>query len=154
MKLDAAVAAREQFERFFSQRDDHGKSDDLEYAILKQVYESLDLDRYESIRSTLLDSKDIGSEAKYLDLLYWLRSKLRIALEQEMHRRPSQRVLDLGSGPGHFPFLCRRLGHRRKLVSGSRDDPSGDLRDIAGKRLCQGSHLGGCEKGWDQRGHL
>jgi SAM-dependent methyltransferase len=112
MKLDAAVAAREQFERFFSHRDSHGKSDDQEYAILKQVYESLDLERYEEIRSSLLSSRDAGSEVKYLDLLYWLRSKLRIALEQKMHERPPLRLLDLGAGAGHFPFLCRRLGHR------------------------------------------
>jgi len=112
MKLDAAAVAREQFETYFARRDGQGKSGDIEYTVLRQVYESLDLDRYEQLRSSLLGNGDAGSEVKYLDLLYWLRSKLRIALDLEMHRLPSQKVLDLGSGPGHFPYLCRHLGHQ------------------------------------------
>lgn len=48
---------------------------------------------------------------KYLDCAYWLRQKLEIVLQLDLHKASPQRILDIGTGGGHFPSLCVLLGH-------------------------------------------
>lgn len=52
-----------------------------------------------------------GSERKYLDTHRWLKMKLDIALDFELEKKRPSRVLDLGTGPGHFPYVTSFLGH-------------------------------------------
>lgn len=111
MKLDVAAAARDQFSRYLA-RGDRDRSCDPEYCVIRELCSFIDFERYDQIKRGLLNKGTLGSEQKYLDLLYWTRSKLRIAIEQGLHRKPPLRVLDLGSGAGHFAFLCKRFGHQ------------------------------------------
>ncbi len=58
-----------------------------------------------------------GSETKYLEPERWLREKWKLAGKLGLHEGPrfgtgpALRILDLGTGAGHFPFVCRYLGH-------------------------------------------
>ena len=111
MKIDVASATREQFTNYLARRPRNSGAD-LEYNIIKELSENFNFDHYDRLKQDLLTRPTLGSERKYLDLLYWTRSKLRIAIEQDLHRKPPLRLLDLGTGAGHFAFLCKRFGHQ------------------------------------------
>lgn len=53
-----------------------------------------------------------GSERKYLDARKWLARKLDAALLLGLEQGPPLDILDLGTGPGHFPFVAQHFGHR------------------------------------------
>src|SRR6478735_5135628 len=47
----------------------------------------------------------------YLDAKDWLRKFLQEILRLQLHTSPPKRILDLGTGPGYFIYVCRYLGH-------------------------------------------
>jgi SAM-dependent methyltransferase len=49
--------------------------------------------------------------AKYADVDHWLRVNRERVQDLKLHRRPPQRVLDLGCGGGFFLFILKRLDH-------------------------------------------
>ena len=78
--------------------------------LLKEV----DAQEYRRLQMRYLDPGTVDPNAdivKYLDPLIWFESKLRLAQMLELNKKPPQRILDLGTGPGHFPFVARFYGH-------------------------------------------
>jgi hypothetical protein len=54
---------------------------------------------------------DAASRYKYLDVAYFTLQKLKLAHALGLDRSPPWRVLDIGTGAGHFPFVLRHFGH-------------------------------------------
>jgi len=48
---------------------------------------------------------------KYLDPIIWFEHKLKLARKLGLHEGPRRRILDIGSGPGHFLLVARFYGH-------------------------------------------
>jgi hypothetical protein len=48
---------------------------------------------------------------KYLDVDYWLYECLRRVYLLQLHKGPAKKIIDLGTGAGYFPFVCRYYGH-------------------------------------------
>jgi hypothetical protein len=48
---------------------------------------------------------------KYIDPVTWFESKLRIALRIGLDHRPPTEILDIGTGPAHFPVVAEFYGH-------------------------------------------
>jgi SAM-dependent methyltransferase len=48
---------------------------------------------------------------KYLDVVYWLEGKLRTIIKLGLHQAPPMTILDIGTGPGYFPFAAQYFGH-------------------------------------------
>jgi hypothetical protein len=72
---------------------------------------------------------------KYIDPIIWFESKLTIATRMDLHRSASKRLIDFGTGPGHFPAVAKFLGHDpvgTELPRRSQGEASGHLYD----RLC------------------
>lgn len=55
---------------------------------------------------------DPASGYKYLDVALYTLQKLLLAHELGLEGGLPRRVLDIGTGGGHFPFVCRFFGHR------------------------------------------
>lgn len=53
-----------------------------------------------------------GSERKYFETEKWLNRKWEAAKMLGLVGAEPLDILDLGTGAGHFPFICRWLGHR------------------------------------------
>ncbi|MBV9529368.1 MAG: hypothetical protein JOZ79_13545 [Sphingomonas sp.] len=49
---------------------------------------------------------------KYIDPAIWFDSKLRMALRVGLNRRDPIDILDIGTGPAHFPVVAEFYGHR------------------------------------------
>lgn len=80
-------------------------------------------DRLKAIGSALAP---LGSERKYLETARWIEKKWRIAKLLGLQARPRLRILDIGTGPGHFPFVCQYLGHEVAAL----DMPGTALYDV------------------------
>ncbi|MEO8926241.1 MAG: hypothetical protein ABI306_03675 [Caulobacteraceae bacterium] len=48
---------------------------------------------------------------KYFDVCFWIKDKIQRAKRLDLFDRPALRILDLGTGAGHFPAVCAALGH-------------------------------------------
>lgn len=114
---------------------ERGNSSNLETArFFEYLLAEVKDEEYSAIQRHYLTDGNIDPKsdlAKYLDPVIWFESKMRIARKLELDKRPPLRVLDLGTGPGHFPVVARFYGH-----------------DVTGTDLPQRS------KGIDQTGHL
>jgi hypothetical protein len=95
------------------------------------LLDQVDTAEYRNIQEKFQEKPD--GKTKYLDPIMWFESKLRIALSLELDTKPPLRILDLGTGPGHFPVVGRFYGHDvtgSDLPSSVRNrDESGDLYD-------------------------
>jgi hypothetical protein len=69
----------------------------------------VDADEYSLIQEHYRASPD--GTTKYLDPITWFESKLRTARRLGLDKSPSLKILDLGTGPGHFPVVARYYGH-------------------------------------------
>ena len=53
-----------------------------------------------------------ASRYKYLDVVFHTLQKLLLVRELGLHKSPPRRVLDIGTGGGQLPFVCRFYGHQ------------------------------------------
>jgi SAM-dependent methyltransferase len=70
---------------------------------------ALDWRRQAEIEADLKEAR--ASERKFLDMRRWLGKAWHDAHLAGLLDAPARRVLDIGTGGAHFPFLCRYLGH-------------------------------------------
>jgi hypothetical protein len=136
--------------------------DRIKVRFFEFLLNEVDAERYGEIQDHFLAPQRIDPKAdtlKYLDPLVWFESKLGFALRLGLDAAASRRILDIGTGPGHFAVVARFFGHdvvgtevprRAQGVRGSGHlydalcdafkvsriahsvRPFGDLRDIAG----------------------
>ena len=73
---------------------------------------TIDPTRFSQFRQQYKDAEVAeGGYSKYLDLRKWLSQKLTYIYLLGLHRGRPLRILDLGTGPGYFPYLCSLYGH-------------------------------------------
>lgn len=74
----------------------------------------VDVEAFGQVQDDFLnpDVLDVNSNmVKYIDPVVWFESKLAIAYLLNLHKRPPMKIIDLGTGPGHFPVVARFYGH-------------------------------------------
>lgn len=78
---------------------------------------------------------------KYIDPTTWFESKLRVALRIRLDKRQPMEILDIGTGPAHWPVVAEFYGHHvigtdlpyrttGKLERGHLYDALGDIYGI------------------------
>jgi len=83
-------------------------------ALLEYILETTDHDKFAQLQNTYLDLEDehfIAGFSKYIDPIGWCESKLETALRFGLDKSEPKRILDIGTGPGHFQIVARHLGH-------------------------------------------
>ena len=58
----------------------------------------------------------------YLDLMKCLYRDLDEALQLGLHQTRGKRILDIGTGPGFFPYILNRLGHEVVATERAHDE--------------------------------
>ncbi len=134
----------------------------LKIRFFEFLLNEIDARRYGEIQDYFLAPERIDPQTdtvKYLDPLVWFESKIGFAQRLGLDVAAPRHILDIGTGPGHFPVVARFFGHhvvgtevlrRAQGVQGSghlydalcdvfkverivhRVRPFGDLRDIPG----------------------
>ncbi len=71
------------------------------------------------------------SYQKYVDIDYWLFENLRRAYVMGLHNKTKKStILDIGTGPGYFPFICGFYGHDAEAL----DVPDNEMyNEMTGK---------------------
>jgi len=88
----------------------------LRRRLLRELHSRIDLDTFSKIHDRYQSVSPDPGFSKYLDLKTWLNINLGYALHLGLHRRPSASILDLGTGCGYFPFICRFFGHSVQTI--------------------------------------
>lgn len=70
------------------------------------------LDMLREKHAEAIRAAEPSSGYKYLDVALYTFQKLLLAHELGLEGGLPRRVLDIGTGGGHFPFVCRFFGHR------------------------------------------
>lgn len=67
------------------------------------------------------------SNLKHLDRGEYLGKALRVALALGLDQGGKRTILDLGTGPGYFPFVCRNFGHEVRTIDLDADEMYNDF---------------------------
>lgn len=78
---------------------------------LMSTVDSARLDALRAQYAERMQKASADSRYKYLDVAFYTLQKLLFAYDLGLHEGPPRRVLDIGTGAGHFPFVCRFFGH-------------------------------------------
>jgi SAM-dependent methyltransferase len=81
---------------------------------LRALMSTVDSARLDALRghyAERMQRASADSRYKYLDVAFYTLQKLLLAYELGLHDGPPRRVLDIGTGGGHFLFVCRYFGH-------------------------------------------
>ncbi len=114
-KKDQALAAiLMKFDRRVAQVKKELTVDARTAAAFDRAAARVDRARYETLQRYIEDESDVLMPLpgfKYVDLPWYLLQKARWITALDLDVRPPERILDLGAGAGHFPFLAQSHGH-------------------------------------------
>ncbi len=76
------------------------------------VLKTIDLEKFKVYQQQYNDADPRPhGYSKYLDIRPWMADKLMMALYLGVDKSPPMRILDIGTGAGYFPYICRYFGH-------------------------------------------
>jgi cyclopropane fatty-acyl-phospholipid synthase-like methyltransferase len=75
------------------------------------VLKTIDLDQFKTYQEKYGEVSPPPGFSKYLDIRHWLADNLQHVFRLKLHHSKSQKILDIGTGCGYFPYLCRYFGH-------------------------------------------
>jgi hypothetical protein len=78
------------------------------------LIEEVDAGAYAEIQANFLDPgilDTMGDMLKYLDPVMWFEGRFSSAVRLGLDQSVPLRILDFGTGPGHFPMIASFLGH-------------------------------------------
>ena len=78
---------------------------------LNNILKTIDLKRFNKIKEEYKGASPHPGWSKFLDIKKWMKRKIKIAYDFNLHRSEPLRILDIGSGAGYFAYVCQYLGH-------------------------------------------
>ena len=79
-------------------------------ALYPGLLDGLDRSGFEDLCQSTKERRD--HKLSYADLELWVARAWKEARRLELDNSQPIDVLDIGTGPGYFPFVCQKLGHR------------------------------------------
>ncbi len=113
MEIDLFTPFAERIDQI-TQKYDRSTSIARRFSIFRHACASLDVNRLEALRAKwipIVSKTDKIGYTKYFDVIYWLWEKSAHIEALNLDQSPPKKILDLGSGPGHFTYMCRIYGH-------------------------------------------
>ena len=93
----------------------------------RRILETVDVKALDRLRDRYRGESPPPEFAKYLDASAYVKVALACAYRLNLHRCSPKKVLDIGTGAGYFPLVCRHFGHEVTATDVD-DDPV--LNDI------------------------
>jgi hypothetical protein len=77
-----------------------------------RILKTIDLNQFKIYQERFRDADPPPhGYSKYLDIRLWMAGKLMYFFLLNLHKSKPLRILDLGTGPGYFPYICSLYGH-------------------------------------------
>jgi len=76
-----------------------------------------------------VDDGTIGYQ-KYLNLDYWVLENVRRVIALGLHDSEPKKILDISTGAGFFPYVCRYFGHSVEATDVSDNDMYNEIIEI------------------------
>jgi SAM-dependent methyltransferase len=111
------------------------KWDSEVFADVAALLAPLDLTELESLRRLYEKASPAPGYSKYLDIATYMALQLRHARELGLAGKPPgppRRVLDIGTGAGYFPYVCRHFGHAAAAIDLDTNPMFNDLVKLLG----------------------
>lgn len=81
--------------------------------MVNSILRTVDLEKFKFFQEHYKDADPPpGGYSKYLDIRTWMASKLTYIYMLKLHKKKPIQILDIGTGPGYFPYLCSLYGHK------------------------------------------
>lgn len=77
-----------------------------------RIIQTLDLDQFMKYKELYGEVDPAPGYSKYLDIRPWMAEKLMTYFILGLHKSKPLNILDLGTGPGYFPYICSIYGHK------------------------------------------
>lgn len=83
------------------------------HLVVNRIMKTIDLKRFKLYQERYKDADSPPhGYSKYLDIKFFLLHDLSYFHLLNLHKSPPLRILDLGTGPGYFPYICMLYGHK------------------------------------------
>lgn len=82
----------------------------------KQIIATIDKKGFKIIKDKYIDVAPAPGYSKYLDIDLWIMRNLWHVYLLGLQDSSSKMVLDIGTGCGFFPYICRFFGHEIKTI--------------------------------------
>lgn len=92
----------------------HVGENDAAVPVVRRIFDDGVADRLAALQlkhEAQLRSYDPIGEYKYLDVVYWVYNKVKLAISMGLDRSPPLTILDIGAGGAHFARACQEFGH-------------------------------------------
>jgi len=99
---------------------------------ITNILKSIDVERFKKIHSRFKDASPYPGWSKFLDMRKWISRKIKAAHSLDLHKSEPLRILDIGSGPGYFAYVCQHLGHEVVATDVGNNPLYNELIDLLG----------------------
>jgi len=82
----------------------------------REILATIDLCGFKSLKDIYEDTSPTPGYSKYLNIEEWLEIKLKEVYRMGLNKPPCLEILDIGTGAGYFPYICKHFGHNTKAV--------------------------------------
>jgi len=80
---------------------------------VERILKTIDLEQFKVYQKRYKDDDPPPTGySKYLDIRTWMAAKLIYVYLLNLHKARPMRILDMGTGPGYFPYVCSFYGHK------------------------------------------
>lgn len=83
---------------------------------LNRVIASIDPIKLKEIQTEYKDFAPYPGYSKYLNIKPWMLDNVWRAYILGLNKTTPKNILDIGTGNGYFPYLCKRYGHQVRTI--------------------------------------
>jgi hypothetical protein len=78
----------------------------------RRVLRTIDLDRFQVFEERYRTTSPDPGYSKYLNIKYWIENNMHHYYGLDLHQSGPLSILDIGTGCGYFPYICKYFGHQ------------------------------------------
>lgn len=99
---------------------------------MKRVLASVNKEKFAIINEKYKDVSPDPGYSKYLNIEFWMKRNMWHVFMLGLDKEKPKNVLDIGTGNGYFPFICKYYGHTVRSIDIWTDPMFNELIELLG----------------------